>query len=101
MADKIETMLNFAIRAKKAVYGVDNIVAVKKVKIAIICRTLSPRSEKNLISQITVPVIRTISRDLADVCHKSGKAIGITDPNMTAEILKNINFDYELISEGK
>lgn len=102
MQDKIQTMLNFAIRAKKTVYGVDNIVVSKKAKVVVVCKTLSQRSLKRLLCEATrIPILRTVTYELEYLAHKSGKAIAVTDSNMAKEILKNINNDYELISEGK
>ena len=101
MSDKIQTMLNFAIRAKKTVYGIDNIVVSKRVKVVVVCRSLSDRSLKRLLQERNdVPIIKTKAFDLCDIAHKSGKAIAVTEYNMAKEILNNINSEYQLISEG-
>ncbi len=100
MNDKISTMLSFAIRAGKNVWGVDNIPFRRNVGVVVICPTLSERSVKRLKEQVSVPVIRS-KRPLVEILAHSGKAIGVTDENMVKEILKNIDENYELISEGK
>ena len=102
MQDKIATMLNFAIKARKAVYGVETITDSRRKLIIIVCRTLSENSLKKLINdnQKTM-IIKTKTFDLFDLTHKSGKAIAVTDKNMVDEIIKNINENYEVISEGK
>lgn len=100
MNDKISTMLSFAIRAGKNVWGVDNIPLRRGVGVVVVCPTLSERSLKKLKEQINVPIVRS-KRPLEDLLGHSGKAIGVVDKNMVNEILKNIDENYELISEVK
>ena len=101
MQDKVETMLNFAIRARKIVMGTDNIENSRKKCLIVICHTLSERSKAKIIKDNpTIPVLIS-KRELAEVIHKSGKAIAVTDRNMVKEILKNYKDNYELISEGE
>lgn len=100
MSDKIQTMLNFAIRASKTVFGVDNIPSCKNKHVIIACSTLSENSLKQLLKEnVKTPIIRT-KKPLEEIIHRGGKAIAIKDRNMANEIMKNINDDYELISEG-
>ncbi len=100
MPDKIQTMLNFAIRASKTVFGVDNIPSCKNKHVIVACSTLSENSLKQLLRENkNTPVIMS-KRPLETVIHRGGKAVAVKDRNMAQEILKNINDDYELISEG-
>ena len=100
MSDKIQTMLNFAIRASTTVFGVDNIPSCKNKHVIIACSTLSENSLKQLLKEnVKTPIIRT-KKPLEEIIHRGGKAIAIKDRNMANEIMKNINDDYELISEG-
>lgn len=100
MSDKIQAMLGFAIRASKTVFGVDNIPTCKNKHVIVICSTLSENSLKQLLRENPKTPIVLSKKPLEDVIHRGGKAIAIKDRNMAKEILKNINDDYELISEG-
>ena len=100
MSDKIQTMLNFAIRASKTVFGVDNIPSCKAKHVIIACSTLSENSLKQLLRDNKNTPIILSKRPLEDIIHRGGKAVAVKDKNMATEILKNINDDYELISEG-
>ena len=101
MQDKVETMLNFAMRARKVVMGTDNIEVSRKKCLIVICHTLSERSKAKLVrDNPTIPILVS-KRELSEVIHKSGKAIAVTDKNMVKEILKNYQENYELISEGE
>lgn len=102
MQDKIATMLNFAIRAKKILYGADVITQSKRKIVVLVCRTLSENSLKKFLknNQKTL-IVKTKAFDLIDLTHKSGKVIAVTDKNMAYEIIKNINENYEVISEGE
>ena len=102
LQDKISTMLNFAMRARKAVYGTETITESRRKLVILVCRTLSENSLKKLVkdNQKTM-IIKTKAFDLFDLTHKSGKAIAVIDKNMADEIIKNINENYEVISEGK
>lgn len=100
MSDKIQTMLNFAIRASKTVFGVDNIPSCKAKHVIIACSTLSENSLKQLLRDNKNTPIILSKRPLEEIIHRGGKAVAVKDKNMATEILKNINDDYELISEG-
>lgn len=102
LQDKISTMLNFAMRAGKAVYGTETITESRRKLVILVCRTLSENSLKKLVkdNQKTM-IIKTKAFDLFDLTHKNGKAIAVIDKNMADEIIKNINENYEVISEGK
>lgn len=100
MSDKIQTMLNFAIRASKAVFGVDNIPSCKSKRVIVACSTLSENSLKQLLNENKKTPIILSKKPLESIIHRGGKAVAVKDNNMAMEILKNINEDYELISEG-
>ena len=100
MSDKIQTMLNFAIRASKTVFGVDNIPACKAKHVIVACSTLSENSLKQLLRDNKNTPIILSKKPLEEIIHRGGKAVAVKDKNMATEILKNINDDYELISEG-
>ena len=100
MSDKIQTMLNFAIRASKTVFGVDNIPSCKSKHVIVVCSTLSENSKKQLLNENKKTPIILSKRPLETIIHRGGKAVAVKDYHMAMEIMKNINEDYELISEG-
>lgn len=99
--DKIATLLHFAIKAGKLVYGVDNISAFhKKLHLIIICPTLSSNSEneiKNVCVKRNIPLLKP--QDTLDkiLIKPNCKAAALTDRQMAETILKNTNENYRLI----
>lgn len=100
LSDKIQTMLNFAIRASKTVFGVDNIPSCKNKHVIVVCSSLSENSMKQLLNENKKTPIILSKKPLDTIIHRGGKAVAIKDYHMAMEIMKNINEDYELISEG-
>ena len=103
MADKVDSLLGFAVKAGKLIYGVDNMLLHgKKRYLVVVCKTLSPRSLKNCLnyaSRCKLPIIRSVTRPLEEVLHKTQcKAVALTDRQMSEAILKNIGNDYEVLT---
>jgi len=96
---KIETMIGFAIRAGKIIYGAERIYQNKNAKIIIICHTLADNSKKKLLEKrLPNQKIIVTKALLEDIVYKTNcKAIAITDINFAKSILDGINGDYALI----
>ena len=103
--DKIVSLVGFAIRARKAVFGVDGIAASgKRVHVILYDEKLSAGSVARLrtaAARTHATLVRSVS-DMADVTHKLNcKAVGITDKQMAAAVVANLNSNFieEPVSE--
>lgn len=102
--DKIKSLMGFAVKAGKVLYGTDNIVETKRKKYLIaVCRTISDRSLKRITETCAIPVIRCKYADLGEILHKDNcKAVALLDRQMAEAAINSINYDlYDLVSEGK
>ena len=101
---KIETMIGFAIKANKIIYGAERIYTSsfnknKNAKLIIICSTLADNSKKKLLEKKLSNQKILLSKNLLDdIVHKTNcKAIAITDTNFIRPILENLNEYYTLL----
>ena len=103
--DKVKTMLGFAIKAGKVLFGSDNILANAKRKyLIVVCKTLSENGLNRLINNAAAtPILRNKHDPLSALVYKDNcKAIAVTDKQMATAVLNGYNNnDYELLSEGK
>lgn len=103
MTDKIESIIGFAVKAQKVIYGIDNIESFyKKRYLMIVCHTVSDRTMKrciNAASAVRIPIVKTLSNLLENIVHKTKcKVIALTDRQMSQAIMKYINENYEVIT---
>jgi ribosomal protein L7Ae-like RNA K-turn-binding protein len=92
---KIETMLNFAVRARKIIFGQDNILVYKKRQYCILYDgSLAENSVKKLTQAAntkSIPIF-CLTVPLADLVHRAGvKAVSVTDANLAKEIILNVS----------
>ena len=103
--DKLKSMLGFAMKAGKVLFGSDNLLANGKRKyLIVICKSLSENGINRLVNNAsTVPIIKTKNQLLSELTHKDNcKAIAFTDKQMANAVLNSYNNnEYELLSEGK
>ena len=99
--DKLKTLVGFAMKAGKVVYGTDNIEYSRSKRLIILCKTLSENSRKKVISQAgKTPILLSTATTVAEITYRDGcKAIAITDKQMSEAILKLKNGSYQLITE--
>ena len=103
MVDKVESILGFAVRARKLIYGIDNVESFRKRRYMImICNTLSDRSKKRcleLAEKQHIPLIAVKHVTLENLIHKTKcKVIALTDRQMSQAIGKYLNDNYEVIT---
>ncbi|MDD7735668.1 MAG: ribosomal L7Ae/L30e/S12e/Gadd45 family protein [Bacilli bacterium] len=97
MQEKIKSMINFAIRAKKYTIG-ENVIYSKKVKLAILALDTSLKSKKRYIDKLNyyhIPFIEYGTKEeIGNLLNKKEVAIlGITEVNISKEIKKLIKED--------
>lgn len=98
--DKVATLIGFAMRAGKVVFGTDNIEVCRKKHLVIFDKTLSQSSQEKLIRIVgKTPILRSDVL-MKDVTHREGcKALAITDKQMAQAILNNKNGTYQQVTE--
>lgn len=101
--DKIESLLGFAVKAGKIIYGFDNIETLRKKRyLIIIDKTASKRLSRHcteFAKSKHLPLLQINHKKIEDVVHKLNcKVIAITDKQMSAAILKFANDNYEVLT---
>ncbi len=102
MSDKVATLIGFAVKANKLIYGLDELEEGKRKRYLIVfCNSLSERGKaevKELALKNKVPAIETLTVKLEDIVHKKNcKVIGVANKQMSEAIIKYITDDYSLI----
>jgi ribosomal protein L7Ae-like RNA K-turn-binding protein len=101
LIEKYESLLGFAIKAGKIVFGVDNIIKAKKACLIIVCSSLKENSVSKILNSSSPN--RTIYRYnlvLEQLLHKEGiKAVAITDKQMATAIEKYFDTNFEKINK--
>lgn len=107
MKNKIDSLIGFAVKARKVVYGTDNI-ETRKIALIICCKSLGENSLKRMkkISENTKTPLVISHFPLENIVYKQGvKAIAITDKQMSQAIINfittNSTDDYEFVGEEK
>lgn len=98
--DKVETLIGFAIRAGKVIFGYDNIEGNRKCALIIVCKNLSQNSKERVLRKAgKTPVIET-QCTLSEITHRNGcKAIALTDKQMAQAVKNCLNERYHLVTE--
>ena len=100
--DKVATLIGFAVKANKLIYGLDELEeGTRKRYLIVYCSTLSDRAKaavKRVAKRDNVPIIETLNRRLEDIVYKRNcKVIGIANKQMSEAIIQYITEDYSLI----
>lgn len=87
---RLKSFVGFAVKAGKAIYGVDNITTGRKRPYLILySAALSERSAKNLTEYADKYGIETATTDMEEILpNRNCKALGISDKNL-AEAVKS------------
>jgi hypothetical protein len=85
---RVKTFLGFAIKANKALFGVDRIIISRRPpKIVLIDKLLSENSKKKLIIYLEKYEIRNYTVDMQAIYpDKNCKVVGIMDKNLASAI---------------
>ena len=102
MSDKIASLIGFAIKADKIIYGLDELSHSKHKRYLIIrCNTLSQGAKEETLfvaERDKVPLIEVKNGTLADLVHKRNcKVIGIKNKQMADAMMQYITNDYSII----
>ena len=97
--DKIESLLGFAVKAGKLVYGADSLETTRTRVYAIFtCCTASENTKKKMRELATakrIPLIFTKKELQYIVSRKNCKVIGVTDKQMAGAMLTRLNESYD------
>lgn len=90
--DKFMAMIGFAKRARKIVYGIDSLVAAKRLKLLAVSNSASENladSMNKLALKRNIPLVTVDG--LEDKVGGNCKALGITDENMARAMADHAN----------
>jgi ribosomal protein L7Ae-like RNA K-turn-binding protein len=100
--DKAETLIGFAVKAAKTVFGADTLERAKtRYYVIIVCKTASGNTLKKITeiaAQKKTPVIVAENELQYTVGRKNCKVIAITDRQMSEAIMDNLGENYHLIN---
>lgn len=88
MPDKFCSMIGFAKRAGKIIYGYDTLVSARRVKLYAVSTTASDKLKSNmklLADKSSRPLVT--ANELENIVGNNCKALGITDENMAKAML--------------
>lgn len=96
--DKIESLLGFAVKAGKLVYGADSLETTRtRVYAVFTCSTASENTRqkvRKLTSAKRIPMVITKNELQYIVSRKNCKVIGVTDRQMAEAMLARVNESY-------
>lgn len=99
--DKVETLLGFAIKAGKVVFGTDRIEAYrKKIYLIIMCETLSENGKNKIRAMADkVKVLQSTEKKVEEMTHRIGcKVIAVVDRQFAGAIEAAANGTYRLVT---
>lgn len=92
---KCRTLVGFAVKSKKCLFGVDIISESRRVKLVLFSDELSEGSTRKLMNHLTKNHIRHYKlkgSDLSEIVNRTNcKAVGILDPNIAKGIIEDLN----------
>lgn len=95
MDQKLKSYFGFAIKSRNIIYGVDNILSSKRVKLIVISHTLADSSYHKVINFATknnIDIIRLDSNTLKGYLNRENVlACGILDKNLAQAIQSNFS----------
>lgn len=93
---KISSYIGFAARARKIIYGVDQITARgKKHRLIVMCSTAGENTSKQITAyaeKTSSPLIVLSGVTIEEILKKNNcKVIAVTDENLAKAIINNFN----------
>ncbi|MDE7164436.1 MAG: hypothetical protein K2O04_03330 [Clostridiales bacterium] len=89
--DKFVTMIGFARRSGKIVYGLDSLKSAKNIKLLAVSDTASDNLKRNMeliADKKEIPIVTVIQMENA--LGNNVKALGLTDTNMAKAVVDYI-----------
>lgn len=91
--DKVATLIGFAVKANKLIYGLEELEKGKRKRYLIVCcHSLGAKSRETaeyIARRDGVPIVVTENKLLEDIVHKNNcKIIGIANKQMSEAIMK-------------
>ncbi len=99
--DKVESLIGFAVKAGKVVYGADTLESYKKrYHIIFLCNTATENTKKKVIAVAEkkhVPVVLSENVLENTVGRKNCKVVAVLDKQMSEAMLARLGENYRLI----
>lgn len=98
--DKIDTLLGFAVKAGKLIYGADNLDTIRKrIFLIIMCASTADNTREKVIQSALkrkVPLVIAL-KPLQDILYKQNcKIAALQDEQMANAIMNNLNDNFQL-----
>ncbi len=102
MQSKDVSLIGFAVKARKVVFGLNQIEHCRKrVYLMIICHTASQNTKSAALSlarKMGAPALGTKGVLLEEIVSKPNcKSVAVTDEELAAAIMKNVSHQFEII----
>ncbi len=100
---KVETFLGFALKKRAVITGSDGVSHLRRADLVLMCNSGSQNAKKQAISagvRLKCPVVECLI-PLEDLLGKQNcKIAAVTDKNLAAAILNNLNENFSVVSGG-
>ncbi|MCI8413183.1 MAG: hypothetical protein HFE47_03710 [Clostridia bacterium] len=102
MKDKIDSLLGFAVKAGKILYGADSLQSAKKnYYVIFVCGTTAENTRKKVFSlaeERRVPILLSENELQYAVSRANCKVLAVTDKQMATAMLAASGENYRVIS---
>ena len=99
--NKVDSLLGFAVKAGKAIYGADTLESSKKrYRIIFLCNTATENTKKKVLAvaeKKRVPVVLSDNMLENAVGRKNCKVVAVLDKQMSEAMLLRLGENYRLI----
>lgn len=100
---KVEAYIGFAIKKRALVTGSDGVSRLRRAELVLLCQSGSPNAKKaalNAGERLKCPVVEC-KIPLEDItCKQNCKIAALTDKQLAAAIINNLNQNFSVISGG-
>lgn len=92
MSGKVNSYIGFAIKARKIIFGVENITTYrKKLHLILLDVSLGPNSAKKILRYATERQLPILNYDINSILgERNCKALGIIDQNLALAIFNEL-----------
>ena len=94
--NKLKSYLGFALKSKSIIFGIDNIVKAKQIKLVLISNKITETGKNKVLNLCEKKNLKYTIIDgmlFDEIIQNSGiKIVAITDKNLSDAIIKELNY---------
>lgn len=94
--NKLKSYLGFALKSKSIIFGIDNIVKAKQIKLVLISNKITETGKNKVLNLCKKKNLKYTIIDgmlFDEIIQNSGiKIVAITDKNLSDAIIKELNY---------